>query len=189
MSLRLRVVAFVSAVATVCTAKDLLINGDFEQDLGIGWTQSAHPVTNSTIDRDTVYNPDPDYEAGIYRFDSYYAKLAQEVAVPDLNLAFSYSTRLTARDLGAWAGYWAAASICLTYKDAVGDQHGQTYITFKTPNCPWTNTPVQHLIVLSDSGWHTGSLNIASELANLPGVNPAAITSIEVAALDTTNGC
>jgi hypothetical protein len=47
-------------------AENLLTNGAFEQPLGTGWLQATSGV-NVTINRATTYDPDPDYEAYVYK--------------------------------------------------------------------------------------------------------------------------
>lgn len=169
----------------------LLTNGDFEQDLSVGWTaQFLGQLTTDTIDRATTFDPDPDYELRVKKYDASYAKLCQEIDVPSTNLDFSVSTRLLAREYSASSPYWAAASIVLSYLNEAGTVLGETRIVHKSAHCPWTSTTTRHLIIAADSiNWYTYSFNINDELANLPGVNPVDIARVRVTVFDTTNGC
>ncbi|MEO0077250.1 MAG: hypothetical protein ABIK19_06250 [candidate division WOR-3 bacterium] len=172
-------------------AGHLLTNGDFEQPLNIGWYSSfGLPGAYDTIDRQTYFDPDPDYEARVKKYDEMYAKLYQTVNVPTTDLDFSINAKLYAYEYTPGSGYWAAAAVCLRYLGANNNLLGETRIFHKTASCPWTNSSTIHLIHVTDpNNWYNYSFNLNNELANLPGVNAHNIKKIQVVLIDTTNGC
>ncbi len=167
-------------------AGNMMINSAFEQDLSVGWLQST---VGGTITRATNYDPDPDYEAQAYKgAGNGNARLYQTVAfdcpVSDLN--FSIDAKIWAYDNNADTLCWAAAAVIVTYKNSTGARLGDTRICMKTTPCPWASTSTSHLISVFDSLWHQYNFNIATELGNLPGVNPSNVRQIEIALYDTT---
>ena len=169
----------------------LLTNGDFEQTLDTGWAQRIQGGSaQDTIDRQTYFDPDGDYEARVKKYDDAYAKLWQTVAVPTTDLEFSVYTKLYAYEFDMLGTNWISAAIVLAYLDADDNVLGQTRICRNSPHCPYTNTSSFHMIPhLDPNSWSTYSFNINDELANLPGITPSDIAKITVALFDTTNGC
>ncbi len=178
-------------VIGISNAGPLLTNGDFEQDLSVGWTKSEFwPSIYDTTDRATNYNPDPDYEVRVKKYDYAYVKLSQVVDIYTTDLEFSVDAKLYAHEYTPAAPYWATASIILAYLDEDESLLGQTRICYNTPDCPYTNSSTFHMIVVTDpNNWYNYSFNIDDELTNLSGVTPGDIAKIEVALYDTTNGC
>jgi hypothetical protein len=168
-----------------------LTNGDFEQELTVGWTQQFQGMNSSdTVDRATFYQPDADYEARVKKYDASYGKLLQTVNVPTTDLEFSVNAKLDAYEYNSATLYWASASVNLAYLDNDNSLLGQTRICYKTPHCPYTSTSKFHMIVVTDNTkWFSYSFNIDDELANLPGVNPTSVAKIQVSLYDTTDGC
>lgn len=167
-------------------ADNLLINGDFELDLTTGWTKSSYGG-NDTITRGTIYEPDPDYEAYVFKgYGSGYALLSQTIDAPSTDLDFSIKAKIYAYDNNADTLCWAASAVIISYINDIGMSLGNTKICRFTTPCPWQSTPTSHLITAVDSFWHTYSFNIDDELGNLPGVNPADVKKIEIALYDTT---
>jgi len=156
----------------------LITNGDFEQDLSIGWAQTLNG-SNTSILRATNYDPDPDYEAYAYKgTGDGYAKLYQTAHIPTADLDFSASLKLYASSNSTTC--WAAGAFVIAYLDDTGDLLGETMICYTSSACTWTNSPTRHLIVAADSNWHNYAFNINAELENLSGINPVAVARIEV---------
>jgi hypothetical protein len=170
---------------------NLLINGDFEQDLSIGWSiDSLVGSPLDTIDRAVDFHPDADYEARVKKYDNAHAKLFQSVSIPTTNLDFSVFAKLFTIEYNPADIHWAVASIDISYLDSGANVLGLTRICNISPHCPWVSTDSCHLIIVTDtSNWNNYSFNIEDELANLPGVNPADVAAIEIALYDTTDGC
>lgn len=164
---------------TLVFSWDLVTNGDFEQPLAVGWQQNTSG-TNCVIDRQTSYDPDPDYEVQVYKgTGTGYARLYQAVTVATTDLDFSADLKLIATTTSSTC--WAGAALVIGYLNAAGSLLGETMICRRTPACPWTNSPTRHLIDATDTLWHNYAFNINAELANLPGVDPAGIAEIEIA--------
>ncbi len=175
----------------ISSAGPLLTNGDFEDTLGTGWTSTIfYPTLSDTIDRSTDFDPDPDYEARVKKYDYAFARLSQTVDIWTTDLEFSVDAKLYAHEYTSTAPYWATASIVLAYRTENGTLLGQTRICNNTPHCPYTNSSTFHMRLAPDpNNWYAYSFNIADELESLPGVNPSNIAKIEVALYDTTSGC
>ncbi|UCG93264.1 MAG: hypothetical protein JSV97_06090 [candidate division WOR-3 bacterium] len=175
----------------ISNAGVLLTNGDFEQELDIGWTQRIQGSNSyDTLNRATGYDPDPDYEVKVRKYDAAYMKLYQTVNIPTTDLEFSVNANLYAYEYDPADTFWASASVTLFYLDNDNNVLGQTRICYNSPHCPYTNSDFFHMIeATSPNNWHNYSFNIDDELVELPGVNPADIAKIEVALYDTTNGC
>lgn len=170
----------------ISSAAVLLTNGDFEQPLTTGWFQTASgPYT--TINRATDYDPDPDYEAFVYKgILNGYARLYQVIDILDFpltDLEFSVNTKLYAWDNHIIA--WAGAAVVISYIDESDSLLGDTKICARSTQCPWTNTSTCHIIEPPDSLWHNYAFNINDELTNFTGINPSAIKKIEISLLAT----
>jgi len=173
-------------LAAMLYADNLLENADFEQVLSIGWIESSGGA-NDTINRGTTYDPDPDYEAFVFKgYGSGFAKLEQPVVIPSTDLDFSIRAKIYAYDNNADTLCWAAAGVILYYMNDLDMILGDTRICMRTTPCDWQNSPTCHLITVPDSFWHDYSFNIDDELANLAGVNPADVKKISIALYDTT---
>lgn len=173
--------------AVIANAGVLLINGDIELDLSTGWSQASSGAS-VTIDRSTAYDPDPDYEAQVYKGSgSGYARLYQAVDIPTTDLEFSVYAKIYAYDNHSTA--WCGAGVIVSYLNANGGLLGDTRICMRSTQCPWSNSSIRHIIEATDSMWHNYSFNIDNELTNLPGINPAAVKKIEVALFDSAYHC
>ncbi len=166
------------------SASVLLTNGDFEQPVTVGWFQTTSG-SNTTIGRATDYDPDPDYEAYVYKgtYDGY-ARLYQAVAILDFpltDLEFSVTTKLYAWDNDTIA--WAGAAVMICYLNDIDSILGNTKICNRSTQCPWTSSSISHVIEVPDTLWHDYTFNVAAELTNLVGVNPSAVKNVEVSLL------
>ncbi len=168
-------------VALPVVAADLITNGNFEQDLSIGWEQDEkihYNVSKCEISSDD-YNSDGDKEAYTYTYLGYHATLYQTVSMQSQDVLFSASAKLyPSKGVG---GYWAVSAIRIYYLDSSENTLGETRIYATSGTCPWSNSSTVHLIKVSDTGWHDYSFNIQDELANLSGVNPSNIAKLKVA--------
>lgn len=160
--------------------QELLVNGDFEQELTVGWSQIINGSGTHYFNRDVSYHPDPDYEALAYQYDNPgWTKLSQivDVAGPLLELTFSASFA----ESGGTSTCWPAACFSVCYLNAESLVLGETRYYYST-YANWVSTETFHLIPISDPNWNTYNLNIVEELTyNLPGVNPGEVVKVEVA--------
>jgi hypothetical protein len=168
-------------------ATDLMVNGNFEQDLSVGW-QESYLGSGYVINRTTTLQPDPDYEVEVFKNNSNgYVVLQQTVDIPGTDVGFACTARLNAYD--NTAGDWAGSAFVIAYLNSSDQTLGETRICQYSTDCPWTASPTLHLIVAVDNAWHDYSFNINDELANLPGVNPLEISKLRIALFDTSKWC
>jgi hypothetical protein len=161
-------------------SQELLINGDFEQELTVGWNQLVNGSGTHTINRDVSYHPDPDYEAMAYQYDNPgWTRLSQTVDVPGPMLELNFTACFA--ESGGTSSCWPAACFSICYLDANDVVLGETryyYSTYAT----WTPTATLNLIHTYDPNWTQYTLDIVDELSqNLPGVNPGDVVKVEVA--------
>jgi hypothetical protein len=169
----------------LATAGNFLSNPGFEEDLAVGW-QSYIVSTSDTIKRGTGYEPDPDYEAYVYKYSGGYTKLWQTLDISSVDsFSFSIKAKLYAYDNNADAYCWGGAAVIIAYLNSSGTQLGATRVCRFTTPCPWSNTSTLHLIPAADTLWHTYSFNLRTELANLPGVVPSQVKKVTVALFDS----
>jgi hypothetical protein len=183
--MNLKTLLLVTLVLGLAAGQELLINGDFEQELTVGWAQAESGVGTHTINRDTSYHPDPDYEAYTYQYDNPgWARLSQAVSVPGVNLLLSFWGSF--EEVGGSSSCWPAACICVNYLDAGNAVLGETRYFYST-YANWVPSPTLSLIRITDPAWNQYTLNIVEELSqNLPGVNPADVAKVEVVVLAYT---
>lgn len=170
----------------LAAAGNFLTNGNFEDDLSVGWQSYLSSTIYDTVMRGTDYEPDPDYEAYLFKSYGGYAELWQTIDITTVDsFAFSMKTKLYAYDNNADTLCWAAAAVVVSYMNSTGNVLGTTRICRSTAPCPWSNTSTNHLIPAVDTLWHTYSFNLRTELANLPGVVPGQVKKVQVALFDT----
>lgn len=167
---------------------NLVTNGDFEQEISVGWTQMS-TGGNTLIDRSPYYDPDPDYEARVYKYASNgYGQLYQKVDVVNTDIEFSCSAKLGAFDNNP--GDWGAGALILSYMDATSEVLGETRIYRRSDaDCPWVDGPNLHLIMAPDENWNDYAFNITDELQNIAAIDPIQVTQIQVSMYDTTKYC
>lgn len=167
-----------------------LVNGDFEQDLTVGWTKMTTGFSYSdAVDRENDLDADANYELILEKVSAGDIKLFQKVDISSTNLNFSVNVKLSALEYNTNASYWAAAAICLQYLDKNEGLLGETRIIYKSPHCPWKNSSTVHLIEAANSdSWQNYYFNLNKELKNVSGIKPAEIKKIQVMFLATSNG-
>ena len=185
--MRKLIIFLFSAFLPFVFAQELLINGDFEQELTVGWNQLINGSGTHFMNRDVSYQPDPDYEAYAYQWDNPgWARLSQIVDVPGPLLELSFTACFA--ESGGSSTCWPAACFSICYLNADDTVLGETRYVFSTYDT-WTTTPTRNLITVTDTNWNTFNLNIAEELStNLPGVNVGEVVKVEVALYAYTDG-
>lgn len=168
-----------SIIVGYTIADNLLTNGDFEQELDVGWQQSISG--EGFIDRSTLYDPDPDYEAGIYQSSCNGTAILEQV-IEILNedlpfIEFSCNAKMYAYD--NVPGDWIATAVIISYINEFDSILGETRIySYSDTACPWADSPTLHLIEVADADWHSYFFNLEDELTHLPGVNQLEIKKI-----------
>lgn len=167
-------------------ARELLVNGNFEDPARSTWQWDTFGVFNDTgnchLWQSYVFDPDLDREVCIHKILHQWAMLSQTVEVPGTDLNFSVSAMLFAKTERPDTGYYACANVVLSYLDENDSLLGETRIYVHTDSCDWANTPAFHLISAPDSTrWHNYAFNLDDELNNLSGVNRGQIRKVRVA--------
>jgi uncharacterized protein (DUF779 family) len=177
-------------LAGVGYSDELLVNGDFEQPLDVGWTDTVVGTTGSAsfTRSDTLGQPSPGYAACVYKTLASYASLSQTVDVPNTNLTLQFDGRLGIG--GGSSTCWPVAAFIVRYLDAAGLSLGNTRIYLHDQYCTWANSDTQHLVDITSPGaWTPFTLDIASELTlNLRGVPPASVRKVTIDLFAFDNG-
>jgi len=168
--------------------QELLVNGDFEQPLDVGWAQDTGGYGYRTVVRDTGYQPDPDFEVCDSQYSgSGWTRLSQTVDVPGPILHLSFWASFAVG--GGSSTCWPVASVDVVYRDDAGTPLGTTKVYYHNEYCTWVPDPTLGLVEVTTPDWTQYSLDIADELSqHLPGVNPGDVRKITVALSDTTAG-
>jgi hypothetical protein len=171
-------------------SQELLTNGDFEQELTVGWTYADSGGGTHFALRDTAYDPDPDFEAcvGDSEYEgSGWTRLGQTVDVPGPFLLLSFSASFAIG--GGNTACWPVASVVVSYKNESGLVLGETRFYHHNVYCNWVPGPTLSLVEITNPDWNQYTLDIAEELnQHLPDVNPADVFKVEVALWDTITG-
>jgi hypothetical protein len=167
-------------------ALELVINGDFEQPLDVGWDQWSAGY-GATFSRQVDCDDDMNYEARLRRgTGNGSAMLYQVVGMPSTDLEFSVDLKAYAM---ATATAWAGAGVIVAYLDGDGFTLGETRICSTSPYCPWDTSPTSHIIPVPNNIWENHAFNLADELTNLPGIDPAEIRWIKLGLIVQTMDC
>jgi hypothetical protein len=170
----------------------VLVNGDFEKDLSIGWLQKTRNVNISDeINREIKLDGDQDFELIIEKTSDGQIKLYQVVEITNTNLQFSVTAKMQATEQNPEAtDYWAAGVISLQYLNGDNSVLGETKITAMSPHCPWIDSKNLHIIsAVDETGWHKYDFNLNDELENLAGVKPNDVKKIQFSIIAVSNGC
>jgi hypothetical protein len=186
----MRSVVVVLAALVGLASANLLVNGDFEQPIGIGWdTVSTNSAGGDTFTwSDTLGQPTPGYAVAVRKYLASYASMAQTVDVPGVNLTLTFDGRFEIG--GGSSTCWPVAALIVHYSDASGLSLGNTRLYLCNQYCTWVSSDTQSLIDITTPGvWTPLTLNIASELStHLPGVNPANVSKLTVDIYAYDNG-
>ncbi len=164
---------------------NLLTNGDFEQDLTVGWTYTDSGYGTHQADRQTGYHPDPDFEAMTYQYDNPgWARLSQRVDVPGVMLELRFSASF--EEAGGSSTCWPAACVSICYYGTGSTLLGETRYYYST-YADWTPSSTLSLHRITNPAWTDYWLNIADEVStNLPGIDPGDVIQVDVALLSYT---
>ena len=183
--------AFFLMLAGPATADELMANGDFEQLIDVGWTDSvANEAGLFFFDRaDTFGQPTPGFAAKVHKELARYASLRQTVDVADAGLTLTFDARLKIG--GGSSTCWPVASVWVRYVDATGLELGNTRICLSSVYSTWTKSDTVSLIEITDTtgAWHNYSLDLTQELTNhLSGINPDNVKKITIDLFAYDNG-
>ena len=184
----LRTTILLTLLLALAFSQNLLTNGDFEQDLSVGWTRDSSGYGVRTTDRQADLHPDPDYEArcSLYSGAGSVA-LNQRVNVPHPWLAVSFQARFDI--VGTSSSCWPVAYVGIGYFDNANNLLGETRIYHHDSYCTWVPTGTLSLIEVTNPDWTQYDIDVGLELSqHLPGVNPADIRQVRISLADTTAG-
>jgi len=172
-------------------AGELLVNGDFEQALDVGWTDTV--VNEAGLSRferaDTFGQPTLGSAAKVYKLLARYASLRQTVDVPNVDLTLAFDGRFKIG--GGSSTCWPVASFWVRYADSTGLELGNTRICRSSVYSTWTKSDTVSLIEIPDTTgeWKNYTLDLSEELtANLPGINPDEVRKITIELYAYDNG-
>ena len=172
-------------------AGEFLVNGDFEQALDVGWTDTM--VNDAGLSRferaDTFGQPTPGSAAKVYKLLARYASLRQTIDVPGVDLTLTFDGRFKIG--GGSSTCWPVASLWVRYADSTGLELGNTRICRSSTYSTWAKSDTVSLIEIADTtgAWNNYSLDLSEELtANLPGINPDQVRKITIELYAYDNG-
>jgi hypothetical protein len=166
---------------------DILHNGDFEQELNIGWQTSSDDYSGSSeITRDQI---EKNHYAHLIKDLCGYAELSQIINLVNLNQ--NISVRLNLNATSNRAGYTATAAFILSFLDKENKVLAETQIAYSTDQL--TNTPVPYSYPAKPSEWETHTLNLKDELdKHFSKIDVSKIKKLKItlsAYNNQTNGC
>lgn len=187
----LLVSALFSMLAGPAAAGELLVNGDFEQPLDVGWSETTKvEVGTFSFERaDTFGQPTPGYAAKAYKMLARYASIYQTVDVSDVDLNLTFDARLKIG--GGSSTCWPVASVWVRYADESGLELGNTRICLSSVYSTWTKSDTVSLLEIDDTtgAWHNYALDLKQELANhLSGINSNNVKKITIDLYAYDNG-
>jgi hypothetical protein len=169
---------------------NLLVNGDFEQAIDVGWdTIAANLAGGDTFTHaDTLGQPSSGYAVAVRKYLASNASMHQTVDVTGVNLKLTLDGRLEIG--GGSSTCWPVASFVVRYLDSTGVSLGNTKMYLHDQYCDWASSDTQSLIDITAPGvWTPYSLDIADELsAHLPGIAPASVKKLTVDLYAYDNG-
>jgi hypothetical protein len=167
---------------------NLLTNGDFEQPLDVGWTDTVYSQAGTFLyDRSDTFGLGAGYSAKVYKYLASFASLRQAVAVPGADLTLTFDARLAIG--GGSSTCWPVAALFVRYLNASGSELGATCYYNHHPDADWADNDTQNLIEVTSLEWNHYQLRIAEELStNLPGVNAADVAQVMVDLFAYDNG-
>jgi hypothetical protein len=178
------------AVFAGLASANLLVNGDFEQPVDVGWdTLAANLAGGDTFTRsDTLGQPTPGFAVAVRKYLASFASMNQTVDVPGVNLALTFDARLEIG--GGSSTCWPVAAFVVRYRDATGASLGNSKIYLHDQYCTWAPSDTQSLIEITTPGvWTQFRLDIATELStHLPGIAPASVKKLTVDIYAFDNG-
>jgi uncharacterized protein (DUF779 family) len=185
-------IAFILAFCALAglASANLLVNGDFEQTIDVGWdTTAANLAGGDTFTyADTLGQPSPGYAVAVRKYLASNASMHQTVDIAGVNLTLTFDGCLETG--GGSSTCWPVASFVVRYLDSIGVSLGNTKIYLHDQYCDWASSDTQSLIDITTPGvWTPYSLNIARELStHLPGIDPASVKKLTIDLYAYDNG-
>ena len=187
--MRTTVIVALAALAGLASA-NLLVNGDFEQAIDVGWdTLAENAAGGDTFTwTDTLGQPSPGYAVAVRKYLAKYASMSQTVDIPGVNLALTFDGCLEIG--GGSSTCWPVAAFVVRYLDSAGVSLGNTMLYLHDQYCTWAASDTPSLVDITTPGvWTPFILDIADELSkHLPGIDPADVKKLTVDLYAYDNG-
>ena len=176
--------------SSVVFSKELVINGDFEQALGVEW------VTKGNLSINDFDKSDPDMEVKLsFLVDNHnvFIYLKQRIDITGFQpqfITFSCNAHLVANNYNV--ALYSAAAVIVSYLDKYGNRVADTKIAYidtlpeySQKTC-WPNDTLQNVSFIPFSvSFNNYSFNIEDELVSIGLSNTDTIQFIEIALIDT----
>ena len=186
----MRSLAVLLAALAGLASANLLVNGDFEQAIDVGWdTIAVNSAGGDTFTwSDTLGQPSAGYAVAVRKYLADFASMSQTVDIPGVNLTLEFDGRFEIG--GGSSTCWPVASFVVRYLDSSGVSLGNTTLYLHDQYCTWAVSDTQSLIDITTPGvWTPFSIDIASELAtHLPGIDPASVRKLTIELFAYDNG-
>lgn len=159
---------------------NLLVNGDFEQPLSVGWKDTVFSLGGDyRFERSDTFGSGTGYAAKVYKLLALFASLSQVAPVPGPDLRLSFDARLRIEEGSSTC--WPVAAVFARYRTGQGRELGATCWYKHSIYANWRSSDTFHLIEVTADGWNHYELDIAAELnANLPRINPADVAQVVI---------
>lgn len=186
----MRSVVTIFAALVGLASANLLVNGDFEQTIDVGWdTIAVNWAGGDTFTwSDTLGQPSAGYAVAVRKYLAEFASMSQTVDIPGVNLTLTFDGRFEIG--GGSSTCWPVASFVVRYLDSTGASLGNTQVYLHDQYCTWATDDTQSLIDVTTPGvWTQFSLDIADELStHLPGIDPASVRKLTIDLFAYDNG-
>ena len=166
---------------------DKLLNGDFEQELKVGWQASSKDYAGSSeINRDKMQKNNI---AHLLKDWGGYAELSQIINLGNLNQ--SLSVRLNLNSTSNREGYTATSAFILSFLNKENKVLAEIRIAYSTDKL--INSPVLYNYPMAPAEWKTHTLNLKDEFTkHFPKVDVNKIKKLKIAMYaynNETSGC
>ncbi len=166
---------------------EILINGDFEQDLAIGWQVSTKDIAGRSV----IYRAESGENHYAYLLKEWcgYAQLQQIVKLKSLNQVLSFRLRLNARSNRK--GYFATAAFIISFLDDNNKSLAETKIAYSTTQL--SNTSTSHFYLSEPGEWKNYLIDLKKELnTHFPKIDIGKVKRLKIALAtynNKTSGC
>ena len=159
---------------------NLIINGDFEQSMDVGWTDTVYVIAGDyRYEQGDTFGSGTGQAVKVRKYLGKFASLQQAVAVSGTDLTLTFDAKLN-QALGS-STCWPVAAMFVRYLGAAGNELGATCWYNHSTYADWRDNDTMNLIEVTSFDWNHYELIIASELAtNLPGVNATDVAQVMV---------
>lgn len=165
---------------------DEIINGDFEQELTIGWQKAnKNYVGYNSI---KLLGVNKNNYAYVKKDMCGYAKLFQTIKIDNLNQ--NLSVRLNLNAYANRQGYIATSAFIIGFLDEENNVLAETRIAYSTAGL--SNTPTSYHHLVNPKEWKNHTINLKEEIDRFSKIDPNQIMKLKIALYaygSNTQGC